>query len=59
MGQPAKKAVEIRDFAGLVTRADPDDVPPGAAQDQVNLSSARAGELVTRSGARPVIFEEE
>lgn len=59
MGQLARASVEIQDFPGLVTRIDPDDVTPGGAVEQVNVSSLQTGELRSRSGYRPVTFEEE
>lgn len=51
--------VEIRDFPGLASRYDPDDTPPGAAVEQLNLTSVKPGRLVSRDGYRPVTFEEE
>ena len=57
MGQRAKSQVEIKDFPGLVLNADPHDLPPGAAADQVNAQSDVPGELTTRRGLRVVSFE--
>lgn len=50
--------VEAKDFPGLATRADPDDLADGAGRDQVNVSSHRPGELRTRPGYLQVTFEE-
>lgn len=44
-------------FPGMVDAADPNDLPPGAAQVQINLSSAVPGELRSRTGYLPVTFE--
>ncbi len=56
---PPASQVDIRDWAGLVTKADGRDVPEGAAQDQVNAQSERPGELRPRRGLRVVQFEAE
>lgn len=60
-GERAKRAkarVPIRDFPGLMLNVDPDDMPPGAAAEQVNMASSRIGELELRPGYRPVNFED-
>jgi hypothetical protein len=54
-----RSRLEIRDFPGLFSRPDAADLPPGAASDQKNLQSAREGELRSRAGLEPVVFEEE
>lgn len=59
MSDLPRASVTLNDFAGLVTNADPRDLPPGAAEHQVNIQSARAGELTVRPGYRVVTFEEE
>lgn len=59
MGQPARQAVEIRDFPGLATEPDALDIPPGAAIVQSNMQCVREGQLSSRPGLRPVSFEEE
>jgi len=46
----------ISDFAGLVTDADPGDLPPGTAQSAVNVSTTTAGKLKVRGGIQPVTF---
>ncbi len=53
------KQVSARDFPGLATSADPDDLAVGAARDQVNVTSHRPGELRSRPGYVKVTFEEE
>lgn len=55
---PASR-VDITDFPGLVTKADSRDIPPGAAQLQVNAQSERAGELRPRRGLKLVVFDAE
>ena len=50
--------VSIRDFPGLVTNADPNDLTPGAARSQKNLQATLIGELRVRGGCRAVRFEE-
>lgn len=59
MGMPAKDRVQIRDFNGLVTKADPNDLGDGAASVQINAMSTRPGELRVRPGYRVLTFEEE
>lgn len=49
--------VQIRDFGGFVTNADPHDLAPGTATKQINATSARPGELRARSGVRVVQFD--
>lgn len=50
--------VSIRDFPGLVTNMDPDDIKMGAAQVQVNVTSSRPAALEVRPGFRVVSFED-
>ena len=56
-----EKASKARatDFPGLASRIDPDDLPDGAAREQVNLTSHRPGVLATRPGFLAVTFEED
>lgn len=58
MGMKAVNQVELRDFPGLILNIDPDDLKPGAAQKQVNITSARPAALEVRPGFRPVTFED-
>jgi hypothetical protein len=55
--QATPQAVVIRDFPGLLTNADPNDLPAGAAREQVNCRSERPGELQVRRGYVVVRFE--
>ena len=57
MGQKAEAQVVLKDFPGLVTKADPLDLPPGAAKDQRNAISTVPGELNVRPGVRQLQFE--
>lgn len=45
-------------WSGLVTNASPYAIPPGAAVEQVNVSTATPGQLTSRGGMRPVGFGE-
>lgn len=51
--------IEARDFPGLATRVDPNDLADGAGRDQVNVTSHRMGELRSRPGFLRVTFEED
>lgn len=57
MAEPVKDAVEIKDFVGVINNADRMDIPPGAADEQVNLCSFKIGEAVSRRGWKEVTFE--
>lgn len=59
MGLKANTTVEIRDFPGLVLNLDPDDLPPGSAREQKNMTSARPAALEVRPGYRVVRFEDQ
>jgi len=59
MGQEARTEVNIRDFPGQVSDADPHDLPPGGAQEQVNATSAHAAQVRVRGGFLDVSFEED
>jgi hypothetical protein len=59
MPQPAKPAVVIVDFSGIMNSVDPRDLPEGASEDQVNCCSFRLGELTSRGGLVPVTFEDD
>ncbi len=59
MAERPKKSVKIRDFPGLGTRIDPNDLSTGAAREQTNVQSHRPGELRVRPGTRQLTFEED
>lgn len=58
MAEQPLKRTSIRDFPGLATNLDRQDLPPGAAAEQVNVASYRPAQLVWRPGLRPVSFDE-
>lgn len=57
MAREERNLLVIDNFPGMIDAADPNDLPPGAAQVQINLSSAKPGELRTRGGYLPVTFQ--
>ena len=57
MAAPPQESVEMRDFPGLMDNIDPEDIPPAAAEDQVNCCSIISGELLVRLGFRQVSFD--
>ncbi len=52
-----RAAVQITDFLGLINNQDSRDIPPGAADEQVNAMCVKASELQVRGGLRQVIFD--
>ncbi len=58
MAQQEVAKVVVRDFAGLRTNRDPDDVTPGESRQQVNVNAERQGELRPRQGWVRVKFEQ-
>lgn len=58
MAQKEVVKVVVRDFAGLRTNRDPDDVDPGESRQQVNVNAERPGELRPRQGYSRVKFEQ-
>jgi len=59
MGEPAKKIVEIRDFRGMASNYDPNDIVPGSSQLQININGLQRGQLEIRRGMRQVVFESD
>lgn len=59
MPKPATPVVVATDFVGMLPNADPRDIPTGAAEDQINLTCIKTGELRVRGGIREVFFEPE
>ena len=45
------------DFPGIFLLTDPIDLPPGGAQDQLNLKSDEPGQANVRLGMLPVSFD--
>lgn len=58
MGDLPRVRVMLTDFPGLLSKQDPDDLPPGAATVQTNLTSNTPGALRVRPGLRELIFED-
>lgn len=56
---PAQVEVKIEDFRGMATNADPADIPPGLAAEQVNVGGIERGILSLRRGLRPLTFDPE
>lgn len=52
-----KVKVSFREFQGMTSNVNPHRVEPGAMLEQTNCRTARAGELVVRSGYREVTFD--
>lgn len=50
-------SVVIRDWSGMVSNADAEDLPPGTMQKQLNVHSDKQGELRVRRGLREVSFD--
>lgn len=48
------KLIEISQWPGQFSDADPLTIPPGAAQDQINMMSLVPGELSCRKGLQPI-----
>lgn len=53
----ARPVTVIADWNGMLENADPIDFPPGGADEQVNVSSHKYGELNVRRGLVEVTFE--
>ena len=58
MADLARDAVEMQDFPGLIDNMDPLQIPPGAADQQVNACCIVMGELQVRLGYREVQFDQ-
>jgi hypothetical protein len=56
-GVVSRGEVVCRDFPGLIDNVDPRDLPPGAADVQVNVCCILLGELQVRLGYREVSFD--
>jgi len=59
MAEQNRAWVQIRDFQGINLNADPQDLPPGQAVDQVNVTCLKEGQIETRGGFRFVEFEDD
>lgn len=58
MGVVPKSIVEIRDFKGMASNYDPNDITPGTSQEQININGLQRGQLEVRRGMRQLTFEE-
>ncbi len=59
MADVARPIVIMADFPGMFTNVDPRDLPEGGAEEQLNATSMRLGELSVRLGIREVTFQED
>jgi hypothetical protein len=59
MAEPAQVQLVVKDFPGLMDNVDPHDIPPGAAEVQINACSFVTGELRVRLGLKTVKFEND
>lgn len=57
MAENPRVRTEIRDFPGLINNQDATDIPRGAAQVMVNVTTIKLGQLQTRGGLLEVTFE--
>lgn len=57
MPDKPETVVILRGFPGMVTHMDDEDLPDGAAEEQVNITSDKPGTLIVRGGYREVSFE--
>ncbi len=57
MARMPENRVEVSDFPGEMNNVDKADLPPGAAQVQINLVSRVMGQLGIRRGFRIAAFE--
>ena len=54
-----KTQITIQDFTGIELGSDALDLPPGKAQDQVNIQSDQRGAMQCRMGTRLVSWDSE
>lgn len=59
MGDPARQAVEIRDFQGMASNVDPTDFKPGFSSVQINVDGRTRGVLEVRRGLKVIVFDDE
>ena len=52
-----KAIIDLRTFNGMSLHIDPEDLGDGAAEEQVNITSDKVGQLTVRGGYREVTFE--
>lgn len=56
MAENPIKRINLLQFKGLATNANPHSLPAGAAQVQTNIVCTIAGQLTVRKGMRPTAF---
>ena len=59
MPEQERSEVAMRDFGGLNSETDANDLAPGAADIQTNLTSEEIGVLRSRPGLKLVVFPDE
>jgi len=57
MSEPAKSAVEIKDFNGMASNFDPHDLAPGVSREQINMNGLQRGQLECRRGTRIIQYD--
>lgn len=57
MARTPENRIDVSDFPGEINNVDKSDLPPGAAQVQINLTSRVVGELAVRRGFRFCSFD--
>jgi len=59
MAEQAKATLNLSNFVGMVNAADPQAIPPGASEVQINVMALVNGQLQTRRGYSTVQFADE
>ena len=54
-----KSSIDMSDFPGMLRNQDPQDLPPGGAEVQLNLACIERGQMRSRGGMRQVTFEDQ
>jgi hypothetical protein len=52
------RTTTIQKFTGIITEVSPVALPPGASENQVNLTNEERGVAQSRKALRPVTFNE-
>ncbi len=53
-----RSTVNAQQFLGIIKEVSATALPPGASEDQINLTNEERGSVRTRDGLRPVTFNE-
>ena len=59
MTQAPKTAIELKDFQGMSSVFDPNDISPGVSRLQVNVTGQNRGQLDVRGGLWLIEFDDE